>query len=93
MKPSGELGISASRHPVGDLTCFMGWLYGVAFCAIGRAGKEREAHLQRGVGIEQLGTGRVEDPFWKAVADLSKTHAASRQHLKTRELSLQCFQR
>lgn len=64
-----DLGISASRHPVGDLTCFMGWLYGVAFCAIGRAGKEREAHLQRGVGIEQLGTGRVEDPFWKAVAD------------------------
>lgn len=44
-------------------------LYGVAFCAIGKAGKEREAHLQRGVGIEQLGTGRVEDPFWKAVAD------------------------
>lgn len=52
-------------------------LYGMAFCVIDRAGKEGEAHLQRGVGIEQLGTGRVEDPFWKTVTDLSKTHAAS----------------
>lgn len=22
-----DLGISASRHPVGDLTCFTGWLF------------------------------------------------------------------
>lgn len=58
---------------------------------IGRAGKEGEAGsmnltggLQRAIWMEQLGTGRAENPFWKTVADLPKTHAASQYFENTR---------
>ena len=81
-----DLGVSASRHPVGDVTSIRGSSSYDWQSRERERGPFYESHRrwQRATWMKQLGTGRAENPSWKTEADLPKTDTALQYFGNTR---------